>query len=65
MTKGHNNPPVILELTPEEAAFLRDNCKSNIAFGLDALQRLTSRDLQERMVGNIAMFEAISAKISA
>ena len=65
MTKGHNNPPVILELTSEEAAFLRDNCESNIAFGLDALQQLTSRDLQERMVGNIEMFKAIKAKISA
>ena len=65
MTKGHNNPPVTLELTPEEAAFLRDNCESNIVFGLDTLQRLTSRDLQERMIGNIEMFKAIKAKISA
>ena len=65
MTKGHNNPPVILELTSEEAAFLRDNCESNIAFGRDAVQQLTSRDLQERMVGNIEMFKAIKAKISA
>lgn len=60
---GHNNPPVLIELTREEAAFLRENCESNVAFGLTALGSLTSRDLQEKMVRNIELFKAILDKV--
>ena len=64
-TIGDNRPPVRLELTHEEAAFLRENCEGNIVYGLNALDRLSSRDLLEKMVHNIEMFKAIMNKIPA
>jgi len=45
---GDNKPPITIELTAKEAAFLRSNCESNVAFGLEALMQLTSRYLQEK-----------------
>lgn len=37
--QGHNNPPITLELPPELATFLIDNCTKNISFSLDMLMK--------------------------
>lgn len=54
-----NNPPILVELTPELAQFVKDNCETNLAFGLQALGTLTSRDLQEQMVQQMENFKAL------
>lgn len=34
---SNNAPDIVLELTNEQAAFLMENCDSNITFGLNAM----------------------------
>lgn len=60
-----NNPPVILELTKEEAAFLKENCSSNIAVGLEVLTTLERRSSQEKIIHMMEMFKAIKKKLDA
>lgn len=47
-----NNPPVVIELEPELADFLVENCESNIEFALRALQTMgvESRAAAEKLV---------------
>lgn len=54
-----NNPPIFVELTPELAQFVKDNCEVNLNFGLQSLQTLTSRDLQKQMVTQLENFKAL------
>lgn len=58
-----NNPPLLVELTPELAEFLLENCESNLAFGIQALPTLTSQDLQEQMVTQLENFKALRAAV--
>ena len=54
-----NNPPVVVEFTPEQAEFLKNNCDTNIAFGLAALQDMKSRESAEKMVELLEAFKGI------
>ena len=63
-TQQSNGPPVIVELTQEEAKFLIDNCESNIIMGLQALQTtLTSKDLMKKVINLNDCFKTIRDKI--
>lgn len=55
---GDNKPPVLIELTPEQATFLVENCDSNLAAGLAFLQSV-SRQTAEKLVAQMEMFKAI------
>lgn len=61
-SKGHNNPPVTIDLEPEEAAFLVDNCNANLEFSLRLIQGV-SRDAAEKLVAQMEMFKAVKLKI--
>lgn len=54
-----NNPPVLVELTPELAAFLLDNCDSNIEFGLKTMPTMESEDLIRALIKNMENFKSI------
>ena len=56
---------VFVELTPELAEFVKDNCEVNIAFALGSLQKLTSRDLMEKMVAQMENFKAVLKAVKA
>lgn len=64
---GTNNPPILVELTPELADFLFKNCESNIVFGLKAIDptnpTITSEDLVIETVQMLESFKAIRAAI--
>jgi N12 class adenine-specific DNA methylase len=67
--QGHNNPPVILELTREEAEFVLKNAEDNMAVGLNivmAVQAGTmSREVGEKTVALIEAFRPIRDKTRA
>ena len=54
-----NNPPIVVELTPELADFLLDNCEANIEFGLKAMSTMESRDLIEKLIENMEKFKSL------
>lgn len=55
-----NNPPeVMIGVSRELAEFIIENSESNLVFGLKALDTLTSRDLQEKMVAQMEKFKAL------
>lgn len=58
-----NNPRVIIELSEEDAEQLVDNCDSNLEFGLKSLDKLTSRDLQEKMVATLEFFRRVKTAV--
>lgn len=60
---GSNNPPVIVELTPELADFVIENCDSNLAMGFNVLQGTQSRDVAERVVVLVEKFKALKAAV--
>ena len=62
MTKGHNNPPICLELTQEEAEFVLRNCDTNIQQMLAMLQQDISLGSQEKLGAMIEQFSAIRDK---
>lgn len=59
-----NNPPLLVEMSPELAEFVLANCESNLTFGIQALGTLTSRDLQEQMVTQLEHFKALRAAVT-
>lgn len=63
MSEGHNNPPVVIELTTELTEFLLDNCNTNLEFGLKSLNMLSSPDLQKQMVAAIENFKGVREAI--
>lgn len=66
MTKiGDNHPPVVLELTREEAEFLLANFESNISMALAGLNMQLSRSGQEKLVGLIESFRPLRDKTRA
>lgn len=66
---GGNSPPVILELTPEEAAFLMDNCESNMQMGMKMLLAVQagtmSLEAGQATVALVEKFRPIHAKLRA
>ena len=60
---GDNNPPVIVELTKEQATFLLENCDTNIGYGLNFLQSV-SRETAEKLVEQMEMFKGIKAAVT-
>lgn len=58
-----NNPPVLVELTQEQAEFLKNNCETNIAFGLAALQDMEKREAAEKIVNLIEAFKGIKQAV--
>lgn len=63
--KGHNNPPVILELTREEAEFLLLNAETNMAQGLAILSGPFSEDAKRKTVDLIEGFRPLRDKTKA
>jgi hypothetical protein len=63
MAKGHNNPPVILELTREEAEFVLKNADTNMAQGLAILTGGFSVEAQRKTVDLIEQFRPIRDKV--
>ena len=59
------NAPILIEVSPELAAFILENCESNLGMGIQILSNLTSRDLQEKMVATIENFRALQAATKA
>lgn len=66
-----NNPPVVLELTKEEAEFLLQNCDKNIEFGLHFMVNAQAeggpmtperRATVEKIIGVMEQFKALKAK---
>lgn len=67
---GDNNPPdetVMLVLTKDEAAFLMENCESNIQMGLKVLAGVQagswSREVAEKTVALMEQFRPIRDKL--
>lgn len=60
---GHNNPPVIVEFTQDQAEFIIKNCDSNINFSLALLQAGLSRPESEKLVSLIENFKAIKEAV--
>lgn len=56
--KKHNNPPILVEMTPEMADFVVLNCESNMHFALANLQTV-SRPTAEKLVEQIENFRAL------
>ena len=50
---------VFVELTPELAEFLKNNCEVNLHFALANLQKMSSPDLIEKMVAQMENFKAV------
>jgi hypothetical protein len=61
--KGHNNPPVMLELTREEAEFMLLNAETNMAQGLAILTGGFSEEAQRKTVALIEQFRPIRDKV--
>lgn len=62
---GHNNPPVVLELTREEAEFMLRNAEANIAHGmclLEQREKLSEAGLH-KVVELIESFKPLRAKL--
>lgn len=59
---GDNNPPVILELTREEAEFLLRNAETNMAQGLAILTGGFSEEAQRKTVELIEAFRPLRDK---
>jgi len=61
--KNHNNPPVTVELTEEQAKFLIENCNTNIAFSLSNLQQVSPKTA-EKLVKLIEDFRGVRDAIT-
>lgn len=61
--QGHNNPPVILELTREEAEFMLLNAETNMQQGLAILTAGFSEDAQRKTVALIEGFRPLRDKL--
>lgn len=61
--KGHNRPPVVIEFTPAEAAFLLANAEETMTMGLGLLGIAKSRESQEKVVASIEGFRPIRDKL--
>lgn len=59
---GDNNPPVILELTREEAEFLMKNAETNMAMGLEMLSAPMSEEGLRQTVDLIEAFRPLRDK---
>lgn len=57
--KGHNNPPVTIELSAELFEFLTDNCEANLEYGLKTLRMIHSQDLLEKQVAQMEKFKEL------
>lgn len=61
---GHNNPPQrLVEMDDDLAAFVVENCETNMRFALMNLQGVSSRDLQEKLVEMIENFKKLKAAV--
>lgn len=49
MKKGHNNPPVMIELPREIAEFIIENCDSNLRLGIQLLDK-SENEIQGRKI---------------
>ena len=65
MKSGHNKPPVVVELTKEQARFVVKNCDSNISATLNALCSGAefSRSAQEALVDLMENFKGVKAAV--
>lgn len=52
-----NNPPVMVELTAEQAKFLKENCETNMTFCLDAMMKLGNEMSKDSLVKLVALLE--------
>lgn len=59
---GDNNPPVVVELTKEQAEFLVHNCDTNVGYALGMLQTV-SRGTAEKLVEQMEMFKGVKQAI--
>ena len=58
-----NNPPVIVELTKDEADFLEGNCDANIQMALGLLQNTKNRSTAEKLLKMYEFFKSIRTKV--
>ena len=61
--QGHNNPPVLLELTREEAEFILRNAETNMEQGLAILTSGFSDEAKRKTVELIEQFRPIRDKV--
>lgn len=61
--KDHNQKPVILELSADEAEFLLRNADVSIRMGLTALNSGMTRETNEKIVGLLELQKAIRKKL--
>lgn len=63
--KLSNNPPVVLELEPDLADFLVENCEANLRMGMNILQNLNAvegskdRKFAEKLVDQLEKFRKL------
>lgn len=58
-SEGHNNPPVILELTHKEAEFLLENAESNVEMGIEILAAVQAGSMSvEAVQAAVAFIES-------
>lgn len=56
---GHNDPPILVELTPELATFVIRNCQSNLLLGLNLVIAVGSAEAAAPILELREQFHAV------